>query len=131
MGGSADLGYVRITMVHADHCTGAQPMMDSSSGSSGKSARSSGSESMMSTSALSFSGGAAAGWVISIPQGGPTIYHTGDTNVFSDMALIDSLYRPSHVLLPIGGQCTMGPYEAATACKKYLPNCHTVIPMHF
>lgn len=47
------------------------------------------------------------------------------------MGLIDSMYRPTHVLLPIGGKCTMGPYEAAIACKKFLTTCHTVIPMHF
>ncbi len=133
-------------MVHANHCTGAQleqndqPSGGASSkggrsgsgGSSKRSGMSQGSNlSSGSTSGMSFSGGAAAGWIISIPRGGPTIYHSGDTNVFSDMGLIDSLYGPTHVLLPIGGKCTMGPYEAAIACKKFLTTCHTVIPMHF
>jgi len=85
MGGQADLGYVRITMVHANHCTGAQleqsdyssgnGSRSGSGGSSQRSGRSQGSslrsamsmvsnKSSGSTSGMSFSGGAAAGWVI-------------------------------------------------------------------
>ena len=63
---------------------------------------SSSSSSSTSSSALSFSGGAAAGWVIQIPNGGPTIYHTGDTNIGGDMSFVDVIYKPTHVLLPMG-----------------------------
>ena len=99
--------------------------------SGANSAGKSGSSSSSSSSALSFSGGAAAGWVIKIANEGPTIYHTGDTNVFADMGLIDELYKPTHVLMPMGEQCTMGAYDAAYACKEFLTNCQTFIPMHF
>ena len=45
------------------------------------------------------------------------IYFAGDTNVFSDMALIQELYRPSLAMLPIGDLFTMSPREAAAACR--------------
>jgi L-ascorbate metabolism protein UlaG (beta-lactamase superfamily) len=57
------------------------------------------------------------------------IYHAGDTNVFGDMAIIRELYAPEIVMLPIGDHFTMGPREAAYACKLLKPK--TVIPMHF
>ena len=36
-----------------------------------------------------------------------SIYHAGDTGVFLDMQLIDELYKPDYLLLPIGGNFTM------------------------
>ena len=59
------------------------------------------------------------------------IYHAGDTNVFGDMAIIDQLYKPTHLMLPIGGHFTMGPREAALAVARYLKQAKVVIPMHF
>ena len=43
------------------------------------------------------------------------IYHMGDTNIFSDLALYGELYEPHVVLAPIGDHFTMGPQEAAYA----------------
>lgn len=60
-----------------------------------------------------------------------SIYHAGDTGVFLDMQLIDELYKPDYLLLPIGGNFTMGPEEAALACQRFFKNASTVIPMHF
>lgn len=60
---------------------------------------------------------------------GVKLYHAGDTNVFSDMAIIRDLYAPKIVMLPIGDHFTMSPREAAYACKLLQPE--TVIPMHF
>jgi L-ascorbate metabolism protein UlaG (beta-lactamase superfamily) len=62
-------------------------------------------------------------------QGGFRIYHAGDTNVFSDMALIGELYEPDVALLPIGDFYTMGPREAAKACE--LLRVPRVIPIHW
>jgi L-ascorbate metabolism protein UlaG (beta-lactamase superfamily) len=62
-------------------------------------------------------------------DGAPTIYHAGDTGVFSDMQLIAELYRPSIALLPIGGVFTMKPQEAALAVRAL--QAHTIVPMHF
>ena len=117
---------MRITMVHANHVADQQTdatMRTYMTGAKKPSfiANSGKSSSQSSTSsALSFSGGAAAGWVIQIGNegdAGPTIYHTGDTNVFTDMGLIDELYKPTHVLMPIGEQCTLGAFDAAYVCK--------------
>jgi len=60
---------------------------------------------------------------------GVKIYHSGDTNVFGDMAIIRELYAPEIVMLPIGDHYTMGPREAAYACNLLKPK--SVIPMHF
>jgi L-ascorbate metabolism protein UlaG (beta-lactamase superfamily) len=73
-------------------------------------------------------GGEACGYVLEFSNG-VRIYHAGDTNVFSDMAIIRDLYAPKIVLLPIGDHFTMSPREAAYACKLLKPE--TVIPMHF
>jgi L-ascorbate metabolism protein UlaG (beta-lactamase superfamily) len=72
--------------------------------------------------------GVAAGFVLEI-AGGPTLYHAGDTCVFGDMSLIRELYEPQVAMLPIGGHYTMGPKEAALACKLLAPK--TVLPIHW
>lgn len=73
-------------------------------------------------------GGEAAGFVLTFADG-RKIYFAGDTNVFTDMGLIRELYAPDLVLLPVGDLFTMGPKEAAAACK--LLGAKKVIPMHF
>ncbi len=60
---------------------------------------------------------------------GKTIYHAGDTALFSDMQLIKKLYKPDVAMLPIGGFFTMGPKEAAIAAK-YI-GAKIVFPMHY
>ncbi len=61
---------------------------------------------------------------------GPTIYHTGDTDLFSDMALVKR-FRPVDVMLVnIGDKFTMGPQRAAIATKLVEPR-RMAIPMHF
>jgi L-ascorbate metabolism protein UlaG (beta-lactamase superfamily) len=72
-------------------------------------------------------GGDAAGFVIKV-EGGPTLYHAGDTSVFSDMQLIRDLYHPEIGFLPIGDFYTMGPQQAALALKFL--GLKTVIPIH-
>src|ERR1700686_3957667 len=72
--------------------------------------------------------GEPAGLVIRMP-GGFTVYHAGDTALFSDMKLIGELYKPDVALLPIGDHFTMGPREAAHAIR-FLGVKH-VVPMHY
>ena len=72
--------------------------------------------------------GVAAGFVLSL-DGGPVLYHAGDTAVFGDMSLIRDLYRPSVAILPIGGHFTMGPKEAALAARLLAPE--IILPIHF
>ena len=62
-------------------------------------------------------------------ESGFRIYHTGDTCVFGDMALIGELYSPDVAMLPIGDFYTMGPFEAAKAVE--LIGVKQVIPTHF
>jgi L-ascorbate metabolism protein UlaG (beta-lactamase superfamily) len=72
-------------------------------------------------------GGVAAGFVIRMD--GVTVYHAGDTGLFSDMKLVRELYRPDVALLPVGGRYTMGPREAMVAAE--FVGAKTVIPMHY
>jgi L-ascorbate metabolism protein UlaG (beta-lactamase superfamily) len=73
-------------------------------------------------------GGEPAGYVIEMP-GGVSIYHAGDTALFSDMKLIAELHKPQLAMLPIGDLFTMGPREAAHAIRFL--NVKNVIPMHY
>src|SRR5213078_3623275 len=73
-------------------------------------------------------GGNPTGLVIAI-RGGPTIYHTGDTDLFSDMALVSRFHKIDIMLVCIGDHFTMGPDRAAEAVK--LVKARTVIPMHY
>ena len=72
--------------------------------------------------------GEAAGYVVEF-ENGYKIYHAGDTSVFGDMQLISEIYKPDLALLPIGDHFTMGPLEAAYACR--LLGTKKVIPMHY
>ncbi|MEO0214833.1 MAG: metal-dependent hydrolase [candidate division WOR-3 bacterium] len=60
---------------------------------------------------------------------GKTIYHAGDTGLFSDMKLIGELYKPDLALLPIGSRFTMDVFQAAKAVEFISPK--YVIPMHY
>lgn len=72
--------------------------------------------------------GNPAGLIIQTPT--QTIYHAGDTCIFTDMALIEELYHPTIGLLPIGGRYTMDAKAAALAAKKFF-NFKTIIPIHY
>jgi L-ascorbate metabolism protein UlaG (beta-lactamase superfamily) len=75
-------------------------------------------------------GGRPLGFIIE-PAGGRSIYHTGDTWIFGDMALIEEIYHPSIILLNVGGgPFTEDPRTAARAVRKYFKPT-TIIPMHF
>lgn len=73
-------------------------------------------------------GGNPGGFLITV-KNGPSIYHTGDTDVFSDMALIPHFHKVDVMLACIGGHFTMGPERAAEAAKLVQPG--QIIPMHF
>ncbi len=103
-GGTQEVGPLKVTMTHAIHSCGIQD----------------GDQVIY--------GGEAAGYVLYLPDK-RTIYFAGDTNVFSDMQLIEKLYHPDLAFLPIGDLYTMGPREAALACRLLKPR--KMIPMHF
>jgi L-ascorbate metabolism protein UlaG (beta-lactamase superfamily) len=73
--------------------------------------------------------GNPCGLVIAAKEG-KTVYHMGDTAIFSDMALIKELYAPSVGFVPIGDRFTMGAKTAALACKRYF-DFETVVPCHY
>jgi L-ascorbate metabolism protein UlaG (beta-lactamase superfamily) len=103
LGGSITVSGVKFTMTQAFH------------------------SSWLEEAGLGFSGGAAAGLVIRMDE--KTVYHAGDTALFSDMQLIGELYHPDVALLPIGGRYTMGPDEAMVAAR--FVGAPLVIPIHY
>jgi L-ascorbate metabolism protein UlaG (beta-lactamase superfamily) len=68
--------------------------------------------------------------VVITPHTGPAVYHMGDTAIFSDMALINELYRPKIGIVPVGDRFTMGGKIAATAVHRYF-DFEAVIPCHY
>jgi L-ascorbate metabolism protein UlaG (beta-lactamase superfamily) len=103
-GGTQTVGDIKVTMVHAVHSSGIED------------------------GDRTIYGGEPCGYVVEFSNG-VRIYHAGDTCVFGDMAIIREIYAPEICMLPIGDHYTMGPREAAYACKLLKPK--TVIPMHF
>lgn len=71
--------------------------------------------------------GPGAGLVIEL--GGKTVYHAGDTCLFSDMKLIAQRREIDVALLPIGGHYTMDRHDAVLAAEFVAAG--TVIPMHY
>jgi L-ascorbate metabolism protein UlaG (beta-lactamase superfamily) len=92
-GGTVEVAGVRATMVHAIH-----------------------SGATMDDAGAVVAAGDAAGYVLEMPDG-LVVYQAGDTDVFSDMALIGEIYRPDVAVLPIGDLYTMGPRQAAHAVR--------------
>jgi L-ascorbate metabolism protein UlaG (beta-lactamase superfamily) len=68
-----------------------------------------------------------AGLVVSL--GGQTIYHLGDTSLFSDLALPGKRDSIDIALMCIGGHYTMDRHDAVTAAE--LVDAGTVIPCHY
>jgi L-ascorbate metabolism protein UlaG (beta-lactamase superfamily) len=73
--------------------------------------------------------GEAVGYIIEL-ENGLKIWHMGDTGLFSDMKFISDRYKPDLVLMPIGGNFTMDPEDAAFALKEWV-RAKAVIPMHY
>lgn len=107
-GGTKDFEFAKVTMVHSTK-------VSSCPGPNG----------------VQIPGGNACGFVITTDRyEDGVIYHAGDTSIFSDMKLINDLYSPSIVLLPIGDQHSMNMREAAYAVKNFFTNAKVVVPLH-
>lgn len=104
-GGTVDVGGFTVSMVRADHSAG------------------------MVEGGVGFPLGSANGLIVKAP-GEPTVYALGDTDIFSDMALIAEIHQPQVGLVPIGDRFTMGARTAALACRRFL-KFKTVIPCHY
>ena len=59
---------------------------------------------------------------------GKTIYHAGDTGLFSDMKLLSN-HKIDLAFLPIGDNFTMGPEDAAIAAKWIQAD--VTVPVHY
>ncbi|MEO1281015.1 MAG: metal-dependent hydrolase [Pseudomonadota bacterium] len=104
-GGTTDQGDFKMTLVRADHGAGLVEL------------------------GVNFPLGPANGIVVT-PKGGPVVLFMGDTDVFSDMALIHEIYKPAVGIVPIGDRFTMGAKTAALACDRFF-DFDTVIPCHY
>jgi L-ascorbate metabolism protein UlaG (beta-lactamase superfamily) len=60
---------------------------------------------------------------------GKTMYHAGDTALFSDMKMIGELHYIDVAFLPIGDNFTMGPDDASIAAKWL--QAKNVVPIHY
>jgi L-ascorbate metabolism protein UlaG (beta-lactamase superfamily) len=74
-------------------------------------------------------GGEPIGFIIEL-ENGQKIWHMGDTGLFSDMKFISEYYKPDVLLIPIGGNFTMGPTDAAYATREWIKP-RVAIPMHY
>ena len=107
-GATTDFDGIKITMTEAFHSAGAQ---------------------LTGFEGVNRFVGEAAGYIIEF-ENGFKIYHSGDTSLMGDMKyIIGDYYKPDMAILPIGGVFTMGPKEAAFACKLIRPQ--YVIPEHY
>jgi L-ascorbate metabolism protein UlaG (beta-lactamase superfamily) len=68
-----------------------------------------------------------AGLVVNL--GGKTIYHLGDTALFSDLRLVGERDELDAALVCIGGHYTMDRHDAVQACE--LIGARTVVPCHY
>ena len=73
--------------------------------------------------------GSPNGVIVRAP-GEPTVYHMGDTDIFGDMALIQELYAPDVLMVPVGDRFTMGAASAALAVRKFFAP-RAVFPCHY
>jgi L-ascorbate metabolism protein UlaG (beta-lactamase superfamily) len=104
-GGTTDQGGFTVTLVRADHSSG-----DIADG-------------------MPIYLGNPCGAIIKA-AGEPTVYHMGDTDIFSDMGLIAELHAPKVAMVPIGDRFTMSAASAALAVKRYF-KLDAVIPCHY
>ncbi len=60
---------------------------------------------------------------------GTSVYHLGDTGIFTDLKLMGELYRPDIACIPVGDRFTMGPEFASMAAEYIKPR--VAIPIHY
>lgn len=72
-------------------------------------------------------GGMPGGFLITM--GGKTLYHLGDTGLFSDLKLIGARNRIDVAFVPIGDNFTMGPEDALQASEWV--GAELTVPVHY
>jgi L-ascorbate metabolism protein UlaG (beta-lactamase superfamily) len=104
-GGTVDLGPFSVTLVRADHSAG------------------------MGEAGVGMPVGNANGAIIKAP-GEKTLWHMGDTDIFSDMALLSEIHGVEICICPVGDRFTMGGKVAALAMTRFVKP-KVAIPAHF
>ncbi len=104
-GGTVDLGPFSVTLVRADHSAG------------------------MGEAGVAMPVGNANGAIVKA-KGEKTLWHMGDTDIFSDMSLIAELHGVEICLCPIGDRFTMGGRAAALAMTRFVKP-KLAIPCHY
>lgn len=104
-GGSVDLSAFSVTLVRADHSAG------------------------MGEAGVAVPVGNANGAIIKAP-GEKTLWHMGDTDIFSDMALLAEIHGVEACICPIGDRFTMGARTAALAMTRFVKP-KLAIPCHY
>jgi L-ascorbate metabolism protein UlaG (beta-lactamase superfamily) len=104
-GGTVDLGAFSVTLVRADHSAG------------------------MGEAGVTVPVGNANGAIIKAP-GEKTLWHMGDTDIFSDMALLAEIHGVEACICPIGDRFTMGARTAALAMTRFVKP-KLAIPCHY
>lgn len=66
---------------------------------------------------------------ILVTMNNQTVYHMGDTALFSDIKLIGEMNKIDLAIIPIGDHFTMGPEEALVAAKW--TGASTIMPIHY
>jgi L-ascorbate metabolism protein UlaG (beta-lactamase superfamily) len=105
IGGATDLGGFTVSLVRADHS----------------------SDEMVDGTPIYL--GNPCGAVIKAASE-PIVYHMGDTDIFSDMGLIDEIHQPRIAMVPIGDRFTLDAATAAMAVKRFF-ELDTAIPCHY
>lgn len=104
-GGTIDLGAFSVTWVRADHSAG------------------------MGEAGVSVPLGNANGAILKA-KGEKTLWHMGDTDIFSDMALIAEIHGVEACICPVGDRFTMGGRVAALAMTRFVKP-KLAIPCHY
>ncbi len=104
-GGTIDLGAFSVTWVRADHSAG------------------------MGEAGVTVPLGNANGAILKA-KGEKTLWHMGDTDIFSDMALIAEIHGVEACICPVGDRFTMGGKVAALAMTRFVKP-KLAIPCHY
>ena len=104
-GGTVDLGPFSVTLTRADHSAG------------------------IGEAGVTVPVGNPNGAIVKA-KGEKTLWHMGDTDIFSDMALLAEIHGVESCICPIGDRFTMGGAVAALACQRFF-NFSTVLPCHY
>jgi L-ascorbate metabolism protein UlaG (beta-lactamase superfamily) len=104
-GGTTDQGAFSVTMTRADHSAG------------------------MGEAGVMMPIGNANGLIVKA-KGEPTLWHMGDTDIFSDMQLLAEIHGVEACICPIGDRFTMSATTAALAMNRFVKP-KVAIPCHY